>query len=182
MNVIWLERPVCVEQVAVGTVESLWGAMFSAWHGDGLTRLGFVDGEAGVDDEMGRIRRAWECEPAWLDASDPRLQNLDALLKQWPRIDGPSRPTLEMNGSVLQHNVWRTLLRLRMGETMTYGDIAQRLGTSRTARAVGRAVGANPVSVLVPCHRVLPAAGGAGHYAGGAERKKALLYTEGVIA
>mgnify|MGYP006425360781 CR=1 FL=1 len=181
MNVIWLQKPICAETVAVGALDAPWGRMFTVWHGDALSRLRFVDGDARLCREIASVRGAWGCDPSWLEPSDRRLERLGALLDQWPHSDDLRAPTLEMIGSGFQHSVWRILLRLRSGQTMTYGDIAERLGKPGAARAVGRAVGANPVSVLVPCHRVLPATGGTGHYAGGPERKKALLHIEGGV-
>jgi len=181
MNVIWLEKPLTVEEVAVGTLDSPWGTVFTAWHGEALSQLGFADSPGRRDEQAALVKRAWKEAPEWLGAADPRLQQLRGLLEHWPDVGDRRLPTLEMIGSGFQQDVWRILLRLKVGQTVTYGDIASRLGNPGAARAVGRAVGANPVSVLVPCHRVLPSGGGTGHYTGGAERKRALLRTEGII-
>jgi AraC family transcriptional regulator of adaptative response/methylated-DNA-[protein]-cysteine methyltransferase len=83
-------------------------------------------------------------------------------------------------GTPFQHRVWRALQRIPRGVTRTYGQVAADIGQPRAARAVGQAVGANPLAVLVPCHRVLPVAGGTGGYRWGAERKSALLAAEGL--
>lgn len=181
MNVIWLATPVESERVEVGTLDSPWGEVLTVWHDDALSRLAFVDDAEARDRELAGVARLWGEKPATMDPADPRLEELRALLAQWPDMNGKRMPTLEMIGSGFQQSVWRLLLKLQPGDTVTYGDIAERLGRAGSARAVGRAVASNPVSVLVPCHRVLPSGGGTGRYAGGAARKKALLDTEGAL-
>ena len=84
------------------------------------------------------------------------------------------------NGSAFQQSVWRSLLQIPYGRYSTYGELAQHLGQAQAARAVGMAVGRNPLSIIVPCHRVLGAQGQLTGYAGGLERKRALLTLEGV--
>ncbi len=81
-------------------------------------------------------------------------------------------------GSPLQQRVWRMLLDVPFGETTTYGALAARLGDRALAQSVGQAVGHNPVSIIIPCHRVVGSDGGLTGYAGGLERKRALLDLE----
>ena len=81
-------------------------------------------------------------------------------------------------GTVFQRQVWDILLTIPYGRTVTYGELAALAGRPRAARAVGGAVGANPIAVLIPCHRVLPASGFPGGYAYGPERKAFLLSLE----
>lgn len=86
---------------------------------------------------------------------------------------------LDLAGTEFQRDVWRALAEIGPGETVTYGGLASRMGrTGASARAVGSAVGANPVPVLVPCHRVLPAGGGIGNYRLGPALKRKLLAAE----
>ena len=85
-------------------------------------------------------------------------------------------PKLKPRGTAFQQRVWAELLRIPRGETVTYGALAERLGSH--ARAVGSAVGRNPISIIIPCHRVVGADGSLTGYAGGTERKKALLQIE----
>jgi methylated-DNA-[protein]-cysteine S-methyltransferase len=85
------------------------------------------------------------------------------------------------SGSAFQQSVWQALLDLPFGTTTSYGALSERLGTPSAVRAVAAAVGRNPVSVLVPCHRVLGARGDLTGYAGGLERKAALLGLEGTL-
>ncbi len=85
-------------------------------------------------------------------------------------------PPLAPDGTPFQQRVWAALTTIPCGQTVTYGRLAQKLGC-KSARAVGGAVGKNPISILIPCHRVVGAEGLTG-YAGGLERKKALLALE----
>ena len=84
---------------------------------------------------------------------------------------------LSPGGTAFQQAVWQELRKIPYGETESYGAVAARLGSS--ARAVGSAVGRNPISLIIPCHRVLAADGGLTGYAGGLENKKKLLRLEG---
>lgn len=86
---------------------------------------------------------------------------------------------LAPDGSEFQRAVWEQLTKIEYGETASYGEIAARLGKSNAAsRAVGVANGANPIPIVVPCHRVIGADGSLTGYAGGVERKQALLELE----
>lgn len=91
-----------------------------------------------------------------------------------------SLPTLHLSGTPFQLVVWRTLLSIPSGHTTTYADLAAKTGTPHAHRAVGTAVGANPIAVLIPCHRVLRTDGTIGGYRWGEKRKRALLEQEGV--
>lgn len=89
---------------------------------------------------------------------------------------------LHVEGTAFQRSVWALLRDIPHGTTTTYGALSARLGGGAAhPRAVGHAVGANPVSVLVPCHRVVGATGALTGYAGGLERKRHLLTLEGVL-
>ncbi len=81
-------------------------------------------------------------------------------------------------GTEFQRQVWKTLSALRYGETATYSQLAQRLGNPSAVRAVGAANGRNPISIVIPCHRVIGADGSLTGYAGGLARKAALLRLE----
>jgi methylated-DNA-[protein]-cysteine S-methyltransferase len=83
-------------------------------------------------------------------------------------------------GTPFQQKVWRALRKIMPGKTLTYGTLAHRIGADRAMRAVGAANGANPVSVIVPCHRLIGANGSLIRYGGGLERKRWLLQHEGV--
>ena len=113
-------------------------------------------------------------------SADPALEKAQAWLESYfdganPEIGFPLAP----RGTAFQRRVWAALTDIPHGQTRSYGALAERLGC-RSARAVGTAVGRNPISVLIPCHRVLGANGSLTGYAGGLERKRALLRLEGV--
>ncbi len=95
-------------------------------------------------------------------------------------------PPLRLEGTEFQRAVWALLAGIPYGATRTYGEIAAQLARERglgrmSAQAVGGAVGRNPISLIVPCHRVVGASGGLTGYAGGLERKRALLTLEGSL-
>ena len=90
---------------------------------------------------------------------------------------------LQPKGTIFQERVWKILQEIPYGETMTYGEIAQRIAKEKgvatySAQAVGKAVGKNPISILIPCHRVLGKNGALTGYAGGVHRKEQLLRIE----
>lgn len=87
---------------------------------------------------------------------------------------------LAPRGTDFQRRVWAQLAEIPRGATTTYGAIARALDAPRASQAVGRAVGSNPISIAIPCHRVLSSTGAITGYAGGLETKRALLALEGV--
>ena len=89
-------------------------------------------------------------------------------------------PPLDLAGTEFQKSVWRALRKIARGQTKSYGEIARAIGKPKAVRAVGGACGANPIPVLVPCHRVLAANGKIGGFSGGLNRKRELLAREGV--
>ena len=88
-------------------------------------------------------------------------------------------PHLDLHGTPFQRAVWEALLSIRPGTTSSYAAVARAVGSPNAVRAVGAAVGKNPVSVIVPCHRVIGSGGALTGYAGGLDRKRTLLKLEG---
>jgi O-6-methylguanine DNA methyltransferase len=143
-------------------------------------RFGTVDQEegAGVAGADG-ARGAAEAR-AHLDAARGAL--LAALGMPGGSATAPHLPTLDLaDHTPFRQAVWGALLEIPRGEVRTYGEIAQAVGC-RSARAVGQAVGANPVPVLVPCHRVVASGGQLGGFSGGLDLKVQLLGLEGFRA
>ncbi len=106
------------------------------------------------------------------------VNQLDAYFsKKRRRFDIP----LDLRGTPFQLHVWDLLLSIPWGEARTYGQIAKALGRPKASRAVGRAVGTNPVSIVVPCHRIVGSNGSLTGYGGGLERKTSLLEHEGFV-
>jgi methylated-DNA-[protein]-cysteine S-methyltransferase len=89
---------------------------------------------------------------------------------------------VELNGTEFQKRVWQALRRIPSGSTLSYGELARRVGEPAAVRAVGAANGANPVALVVPCHRVIGSDGSLTGYGGGLDRKRWLLVHEGVVA
>ena len=109
----------------------------------------------------------------WLDDYFAGKQRENAVMGG--KTDG--RITVQPRGSMFQQRVWQALLTIPYGKTVSYGELARMVGC-KSAQAVGQAVGANPIALLIPCHRVVGANGTLGGYAYGLNRKKQLLELE----
>jgi len=145
-------------------------AYFSA---DGLARLEFPAAEVETYAELPAPFRDWA---ARTEAA------LRFALTTKPGDRPPPLPPFDLSGgSKFRLRVWAELRRIPRGETRSYGEVAEEIGKRRAARAVGGACGANPLPVLIPCHRVLAANGSLGGYLGGLEWKRRLLAIEGVL-
>jgi len=128
-------------------------------------------------------RRGPAVDPSW--SEDPAAfaaigASIDAELAG-ARPPG-AVPVAFRGGTPFQQRVWEELRSIPRGETLTYGELAARIGRPGAARAVGSAVARNPVAIVVPCHRVVGADGSLTGYAGGLERKRTLLAIEGAVA
>jgi AraC family transcriptional regulator of adaptative response/methylated-DNA-[protein]-cysteine methyltransferase len=165
--------------------ESPFGALLVASTTKGICYMAFVDDEpkgAGA----GGSRTTSSDEPAaFADLRsrfpNARLHQLTDLIQQnalyifsqdWHRLQ---EIKLHLKGTDFQLKVWETLLSIPMGGLTTYKDIAGQLGNSKASRAVGSAVGDNPVAFLIPCHRVIQSSGIIGQYHWGATRKTAII-------
>ena len=125
--------------------------------------------------------------PAAIDAperdDDPLLADAASQLRAYFAGERSTfELALDLHGTPFQRSVWAELLRVEPGATCSYGAIAGRLGMPAASRAVGSAVGRNPVSIIVPCHRVVGSTGSLTGYAGGLDRKTALLRLESKCA
>lgn len=149
--------------------ESPLGAITLAASPQGLAGVWF-DGQKHIPDTS-----VWAVESA-----HPLLLQAQAQLHQYftgERSDF-DLPLDMRRGTPFQQQVWNALLDIPAGQTISYGALSSRLGRSAAVRAVGAAVGRNPISIIVPCHRVLGADGSLTGYAGGLPRKIALLQLE----
>ncbi len=100
-------------------------------------------------------------------------------LYTFKKLDAGERwASLSPKGTEFQKTVWRALLEIPFGSRVSYGAIAKDIHRPKACRAVGAAVGANPIALLIPCHRVVPACGGVGNYRWSSDRKQALLKLE----
>ena len=150
------------------------GDMLAAAEAGALCGLWFV-GQRYYPAEAG----AWLDEPndsSGASVLDETQAWLDAV---FAGRDPGAPPVLAPRGTAFQQKVWSALLAIPRGRTVTYGELAARWGSA--PRAVGSAVRRNPISLIIPCHRVVGASGSLTGYAGGLERKKALLALEGML-
>jgi len=147
------------------------GALMVAGTERGICRVALGDDPSGLD---ALVRDEFPAAEVARD-DDALAPVVDEVLRriagEEPAVDLP----LDVRGTAFQLRVWRELQRIPRGETRTYGALAEAVGAPGGARAVGQACGSNPVAVVVPCHRVVPAGGGLGGYAWGVEKKRALL-------
>ena len=129
------------------------------------------------------VGQKYEAVPAldWIE--DPRHPVLEQARNELAEYFAAQRTQFELplapSGTAFQRDVWRALEMIPSGTTTSYGELARSLGTPESVRAVGAAVGRNPISIVIPCHRVVGSTGSLTGYAGGLERKRALLALEG---
>ena len=117
-----------------------------------------------------------------LHPDDPFLFGVFAQLKEYFKCERKIFDLpLDIHGSDFQQRVWTELLKIPYGRTASYKYIAEKLGDVKTIRAVGKANGANPVPIVIPCHRIINSNGTLGGYSGGIAIKKKLLELEGVL-
>lgn len=138
------------------------GFMVKGYKGDGFTRMKefFPNSELMRDDEL--------------------TKNLvTEIIKAWDQ-DTLNEIELDLRGTQFQRDVWQALLNIPKGQVISYGDVANDIGRPKASRAVGSAVGENPVSLIVPCHRVVQSSGKLGNYGWGIDLKEKILHLEGV--
>ena len=154
------------------TIHTTWGPLLLAATPQGLCGMWF-EGQKHSPDSA-----EWPVAPStFIDQA--RRQLTEYFAGQRSTFDVP----LDLSkGTAFQQAVWCALLAIPCGQVVSYGSVAQGIGKPAAMRAVGAAVGRNPVSIIVPCHRVLGASGALTGYAGGLERKKALLKLENAAA
>lgn len=149
------------------TVDSPLGPILLAGNNEGLRELNFQEGKRPTP-----IGADWEKNAAPFAETVAQLQAyFDGELQEF---DLPLAPT----GTPFQITVWRELQAIPYGETISYGELARRIGKPKAARAVGSANGANPLPLVVPCHRVVGSDGRLTGYGGGLPIKEALLAHE----
>ena len=152
---------------AYDTIDSPIGELLLTAEGGALTRLYMSPFD---------VEDAWERDPAALAEPTRQLREYFAGGRTEFEL------ALDAAGTDFQRRVWERLVTIPYGETTTYGELAQELGDPRKVRAVGMANGRNPISIVVPCHRVIGADGSLVGYGGGLERKRILLAHEAEVA
>jgi methylated-DNA-[protein]-cysteine S-methyltransferase len=153
--------------VVYRVIESPVGPLLLAGDGQALSVLAFAHGRLG------------EPDPAWMPDTAGVLEPVRRELHDY--FDGRLRDfrvALAPKGTPFQQSVWQNLRGIPYGETISYGELARRVGDPRAVRAVGAANGANPIAIIVPCHRVIGANGSLVGFGGGLPIKRALLDLE----
>lgn len=151
-----------------------FGSVFIAATPRGICRLSFL-AHSGRNAQLTDLYRLWP--HATLREDPSRTHGLiETLFNKDGKTDSPL--SLHVSGTNFQINVWKALMQIPPGSVMSYGDVARVIGHPNSARAVGLAVGANPVAFLIPCHRVIRQCGMLGGYQWGETRKHAILAWE----
>lgn len=160
--------------IRFGWFESPFGQVLAMGTDRGLCGMAFAE-ETGLDAAMADLKSRW---PAATFVEDGQA------IAPWVQaaLDMRGQSALHLIGAPFQIKVWEALLRIPSGQVTTYSELAQAVGNPRAVRAVGTAVGRNPVSWLIPCHRALRKSGGLGGYHWGLPVKRAMLAYEAARA
>jgi methylated-DNA-[protein]-cysteine S-methyltransferase len=166
--------------ITYAEVESPLGPLVAATTGHGLVRLAYEDFNGGLDVVLGDLA----------DRVSPRIveapSELDDLRRQLDEYFAGTRRDFavpidwSLSGGFTQR-ILQAIWAIPFGETSNYRDVAAAAGNVKATRAAGNACGANPIPIVVPCHRVLRTGGGLGGYTGGTDKKETLLTLEGVL-
>jgi len=165
--------------IAYGYHETPYGLAFIAMTQRGICQFDFV--ETGQQEEpLARLKEHWH--QAAISQDDAGAKRVVQILFTGENFSADSmgdKPlSLWVRGTNFQLNVWRALLKIPAGQVASYGDIAQTIGKPKASRAVGSAIGRNPIALLIPCHRVIRQSGELGGYRWGEVRKQAILARE----
>jgi AraC family transcriptional regulator, regulatory protein of adaptative response / methylated-DNA-[protein]-cysteine methyltransferase len=161
-------------KISYNFAETPFGMLLVGSTTAGICYMAFTQNEvAGIKDLSEKFPQA-----IFSLQSDIHQQNALAIFKNdWSNMP---QIKLHLKGTEFQLKVWEALLKIPFGKLSTYGDIAKKTGDSNAARAVGSAIGSNPVAYLIPCHRVIQSSGFFGDYRWGSTRKCAMIGWEGV--
>lgn len=160
--------------VTYTVVPSVLGRLLVAATAEGVCAVKLGDDDARLVAELHRELPRADVRPG--PAADRWARAIAEAVRARPAVS-PDVP-VDVQGTAFQWQVWKALLAIPAGETRTYSAVADAIGRPRAVRAVARACAANPVALVVPCHRVVPAAGGTGGYRWGDARKTRLLARE----
>jgi AraC family transcriptional regulator of adaptative response/methylated-DNA-[protein]-cysteine methyltransferase len=155
--------------IRYGLVDSPFGKVFLALTDRGICALSFADSPAGAN-ALENLKHRWRGASLRRDHASAK-KTAERIF----RGTGSEQFNLELKGTNFQIKVWEALLRIPSGTVVSYGDVARAIDRPAAHRAVGTAVGQNPISFLIHCHRVIKSTGAFGAYGGGASRKKMIL-------
>ena len=154
------------------TVESALGTVLMTSDGRALTGLYFVGQKYQPQPASG-----WKARPGLKLFKDAHVQFIEYLGGKRQNFDLP----INLLGTPFQVRVWHAIASIPFGSTLSYREVAERAGSPKAVRAVGAAVGRNPLTIIIPCHRVVGSNGSLTGYAGGLKRKQALLNLESSV-
>ncbi len=164
-------------EIRAGVAETPFGSAFLALSPRGICHLSFIPDDGDRDEVWEELRSAWPNATVLRDTA--AVEEVAIQVFSWRDDARASEPIrVYARGTPFQCLVWRALVKIPVGEARSYGQIARVVDCPRGSRAVGSAVGANPISFLIPCHRVIQASGRVGNYRWGPVRKKAILAWE----
>ncbi len=160
-----------------GFCETPFGQALIAIGPRGVCGFAFVAEAASLNAEWIALQESWP--NAKLQRNDESAQTVAQSIFSYDQVRSHREPIrLLVKGTTFQTRVWRALVEIPLGQVRSYTQIAARLASARSARAVGSAVSRNPIAFLIPCHRVIHASGMPGNYHWGATRKRAILAWE----
>ena len=160
-------------QMTWGAAPSPFGTAVLVTTEYGLAGIGFADGEMSIEQAFEDLRNRWP--NANYTRNDQKVGPIAARVFDPGRWD-PTQPVrVVLIGTDFEVSVWETLLKIPVGKCTTYSDVARKIGRPTASRAVGAAVGKNPISFVVPCHRVVGTSGALTGYHWGLPRKRAIL-------
>ena len=168
-----------ITEVTYGIHETELGSIVIGQTDTGLCWLGFmvsIEEGAYKGDGLTRMKEYFS-DASFVEDKASTFETLKDVFKAWEDDDLKSIP-LDLKGTDFQLAVWDALLNIPKGQTLSYGDVANDIGKPKASRAVGTAVGDNPVSLIIPCHRVIQKSGGLGNYGWGLDLKSRLLEIE----
>jgi methylated-DNA-[protein]-cysteine S-methyltransferase len=156
-----------MDAISYTEIESPLGPLILAADATGLHEILFVNG-----------RHPAKPDPAWREDSAPLRPAIEQLHAYFTGDLEVFTIPLSPHGTAFQLNVWRELCEIPFGKTISYGELAQRIGNPKASRAVGLANGSNPIPIVIPCHRVIGSTGKLTGYGGGLPIKEKLLALE----
>ena len=155
---------------------TIYGDILFCYSDYGICHLSFIDPSESKKEAVAKVRKIWKDVKHF--EFDSTLSSYGSNFLNFETSSLTNNVTILLKGSEFQFQVWKTLMCIPIGSKVSYNHIANAIGRPRAYRAVGTAVGQNPVAILVPCHRVIKSDGEIGDYRWGSERKKKILEIE----
>lgn len=166
-----------MQNITYGYYQSPFGNMVIGKTDKGVCWLGFmVDGYKG--NGYDRMKKHFK-EAIFIQDQKMADEYGFSMMQAWEKGEEDSYP-LDIQGTDFQRSVWYALRLIKRGDVKTYSDIAQKISNEKAVRAVATAIGDNPISLIIPCHRVIQKSGGLGNYGWGVALKANMLNAEGI--